>query len=1054
MLQGKYLAMIGLGNDASPGFDRGIHLRWSFDPALSFPRFGFDVYRRSAQQASCPQTCIDLLKISFAKGAKSFTFGAMTFSSTAALAVKAGTTGATAIVPAAAATYTLKFSQKIWEFSASEFHASGKVTLQAYDGTVLVCQVTRAATAGAGSVVIRADRIDKIVIKCSPAARIEVYRACWRAVNDCAGGDDWVKLASLNLPRDWTEAKGRIPATAQPAYSASYPRLDRIIKMVTSGATGEHEIAQTNAAAGESPASFRFYPVKLLLFTAADPNVARMLGVYFLDPPASASVGVEYDYKVVGNWRAATSAEHAWICFRLSRGTPAAVARPTGLRVTQRSLPGGIGGAPTSQVGAGLKWTVTRTVRGLKPGAPIMYHVTREDRKTDGTWTPAATLTSRAPVMVTAWKDPDTGTTTGLPAEYFYTDGPIAPGDYRYRILAVDIWGRKSTPTAAVGVTLVDDMPPPPPASVAATPGFQDGPTGSVTVKWSWTEAHQAQAGDAAEFRVHYQNSGIDPLASVITKVTDAGDTSELETSLATGSYADYVGGYLINNGRRFKVTAISGASSPVKITVENVEETSGSTTTTVTPLAAGASTGARSFLVFLPEPWTARGKFLLHKDWSDAAKWQSAYASVSVAGVAEYSKTLSAIDFGTSASAPTGRVMLGVCTVDAKGNVGIMSPPVIVSARHVAEVDAPPAPAGDTYASRADFYGNSYCTLSLSGSDYDSTRTCHVYRALDAALEAAAADAGATVSDTDYADDGYVRDTLAANYESAFGKVGEMQDDGSGASASYTDTVKGTGRNRYVYRLKAVDAAGNTSDFSAAILVKLHDVAPPKAPVVTKVRGGENQISVTWAPNADEGLTGYALYRSADESKAGDWRLMDPVVETDTATLEHSDTDVTPRTPYWYGVVAKRQNEEGDVLTSAMSRLASAQAYDLAIPDPPEFDEGASDWVYVDDDGTVYEWEADVSAAPNPTAAIRLVWSGASANAAEACIQSRTQNEYRWQELMDWSEGDAYAGESRQYLVTGVFEESTYLFRIKSRSRAGLVSTNVSEITIDAAGT
>ncbi len=1049
MLQGKSLSMIGLGNDASPGFDRGIHLRWSFDPALSFPKFGFDVYRRSAQQARCPQTCIDLLKISFAKGAKSFTCGTMTFSSTAALAVKTGSTGARALVPAAAATYTLKFSQKIWEFSASEFHASGRLTLQAYDGTVLVNQVTRAATAGAGTVAIRADRIDKIVIKCSPAATIEVYQACWRAVAECAGGDEWVKLASLNLPRDWTEAKGRISATAQPVYSDSYPRLDRIIRMVTSGATGEQVIAQTNAAAGESPATFRFYPVKLLLFAAADPNIARMLGVYFLDPPASASVGVEYDYKVVGNWRSATSAEHAWICFRLSRGTPPAVTRPTGLSVSQRYLPGGIGGAMTSQVGAGLKWTVTRTTRGLKPGAPIMYHVMREDRRPDGSWSAAATLTSRTPVMVAAWKDPDTGVTTGLPGDYFYTDGPIAPGGYRYRILAVDIWGRKSTATAAVGVTLVDDTPPPPPAGVTAAPSFQDGPTGSVTVKWSWTAAHQAQAGDAAEFRVHYQNSGIDPLASVITKVTDAGDTSELETSLATGSYADYAGGHLVNNGRRFKVTAISGASSPVTITVENVKETSGSETTTVTPLAAGAATGARSFLVFVAEPWTAQGKFLLQKDWSNAMNWQPAYASMSVGGAGDYTRTMPSLDFGTSASVPAGRVMLGVCTVDANGNVGPMSPPVIVAARHVAEVDAPSAPAGDAYASRADFFGNSYCTLSLSGADYDSAKTYHVYRALDAALKAAAEDAGATVSDADYADDGYVRDTLAADCESAFGKVGEMQDDGSGASASYTDTVKGTGRNRYAYRLKAVDAAGNASALSAALLVNLHDVAPPKAPVITKVKGEENQVTVKWAANTDEGLSGYALYRTEEESRAGDYRSMELVTEADTSTLEYADTGVAPRTPYYYGLVAVRRNEEGNVLRSAMSRIANAQAYDLSIPDPPEFDEDASGWVYVDDDATVYEADADISAATNPQPAVRLAWSRPSSGAT-VFVQRRTSDSGAWTTILEWGSGGAYSEAVDFVIDTDAASDDDHVYRIFSKSASGQKSREAAEIDIE----
>jgi hypothetical protein len=47
ILQSKYLTMLGLGITDDKDIVDGNHLRWFFDPALGFPKYGFTLYRRS-----------------------------------------------------------------------------------------------------------------------------------------------------------------------------------------------------------------------------------------------------------------------------------------------------------------------------------------------------------------------------------------------------------------------------------------------------------------------------------------------------------------------------------------------------------------------------------------------------------------------------------------------------------------------------------------------------------------------------------------------------------------------------------------------------------------------------------------------------------------------------------------------------------------------------------------------------------------------------------------------------------------------------------------------
>ena len=119
----------------------------------------------------------------------------------------------------------------------------------------------------------------------------------------------------------------------------------------------------------------------------------------------------------------------------------------------------------------------------------------------------------------------------------------------------------------------------------------------------------------------------------------------------------------------------------------------------------------------------------------------------------------------------------------------------------------------------------------------------------------------------------------------------------GAGAALTYTDDLPGTGRNRFVYKVQAVDLAGNRSPLSGGQVVHLIDVTPPRAPVITRVTGGDRQIILQWARNREPDLALYRLYRTTDAA-AADVRSMPLVaafiLDASAATAADRAVDAT----------------------------------------------------------------------------------------------------------------------------------------------------------------
>ena len=158
----------------------------------------------------------------------------------------------------------------------------------------------------------------------------------------------------------------------------------------------------------------------------------------------------------------------------------------------------------------------------------------------------------------------------------------------------------------------------------------------------------------------------------------------------------------------------------------------------------------------------------------------------------------------------------------------------------------------------------------------------------------------------------------------------------------AWLDTLDGRTTNRYIYRLANVDGVQNRSALSLAWpTVRLHDVTAPRAPVVTKVLGGDRAITIRWASNREADLVEYRIHRADTEAAARDLRLMQHV-HTEAvpagapaarpAESVWTDQPVRGLTTFYYRLAAV--DSAGNV--SRPSAAVAARAFDETFPVAP----------------------------------------------------------------------------------------------------------------------
>jgi hypothetical protein len=282
--------------------------------------------------------------------------------------------------------------------------------------------------------------------------------------------------------------------------------------------------------------------------------------------------------------------------------------------------------------------------------------------------------------------------------------------------------------------------------------------------------------------------------------------------------------------------------------------------------------------------------------------------------------------------------------------------------------------------------------------------------------------------------------------------------DDASGfvidpALRAYTDTLDGRSSNRYFYRAAYVDAAHNRGPLSlASPPVYCPKVVPPRAPVITRVLGGERQIGLSWASNREPDLVEYRLYRADSEPLARDIRLM-TLVHTEPAgpgdpqarpaQLNWTDAAVESLKDHYYRLVAVDAAQN----VSMPSGVAGGRAYDYSPPLEPTWIR--SERVKLDEAGNEHAWSD-----PQDGLVPAVAFTFTTAQARVAALVER-QVGAAWQAATSWLRDPEYdsAGDRWRYRAydrrADPAQENVY--RAKLMSSAGVVLESVATRTVPA---
>lgn len=370
----------------------------------------------------------------------------------------------------------------------------------------------------------------------------------------------------------------------------------------------------------------------------------------------------------------------------------------------------------------------------------------------------------------------------------------------------------------------------------------------------------------------------------------------------------------------------------------------------------------------------------------------------------------------------------VALSTTDHNDNEGALSAPVQVQTpQPPPKLERPDAPvAGNPTA--ADYYGESFVTVEWEARE---RMQVHVYRAMDEAIVAADRAARATRSTQRAAypslTDAQFESLVAAQpaydnlsdedlqiiagltgNDAAFGLVTRA----AIAADSYVATVDGRASNRHCFAIKYVDAAGNRTALSRpSRAVRPPRVLAPRAPIVTKIVGGDRRITLQWAASEVDVIE-YRIYRAGDEQSAEDVRTMTFVGSepAGAGVLTYEDSPLPGLVPFFYRVVAVNAAD----VASRPSLAVPSMAFDETPPIPPV---PSASWI--DADGGVVR--------------ARIAWPATDAS----LLQRRVPVIGEWRAMTGWlTPSDAH-----EFIDQEVDAARSYEYRVWARKATGAVA-------------
>ena len=253
ILQSKYLTMLGLGIKDNKDVVDGSHLRWFFESAIGFPKYGFKLYRRSHME--CRKEClpeeqaIDLWKKE--EGAHSSPWGidGITFTSEREIHV---IDDGIVLPRNKSLTINLPETSNRVEFNIRA-HYPVNLKISIYFAGKATEKNVRNLRIGENQIIVSSDAIESVelFIIGIPSVMLRpsviLSKICWSDLSNC--DYEWREIAEFCLPvkhsdypcshgyrSDWEAAKRRLDETKEGKYDERTfekglkPYLEELVK--------------------------------------------------------------------------------------------------------------------------------------------------------------------------------------------------------------------------------------------------------------------------------------------------------------------------------------------------------------------------------------------------------------------------------------------------------------------------------------------------------------------------------------------------------------------------------------------------------------------------------------------------------------------------------------------------------------------------------------------------------------------------------------------------------------------------------------------------------
>jgi hypothetical protein len=495
------IGLIGITTLDGPVRPNGNHLRWTFPPALGFPPNGFQIFRRDSKKPSGKSLSFSELPLDvpLPDDLQIDNIQFLTHPGGRVLRCRVSNQERRlSISPSSSAQLELRFDERLAHVRVT-FSGSGYGAVTAFRNKRAVARVVTGDSvrelfcAGA----------NRIIIDLGPG---EIRAISFTTEASACNAGDWALLKKLPLPDKHDDvikllepelknyyassrdaAKIRYDSTASEIVEWRGRLLAPTDSVFENPQSAPHLL---KVKSGDEKPSTATYPQSLFFLAALDPNIARMMCLYWVDAyePATPALlappnkNAFYDYKVEGDWKDGDGR-----CgLLLNLGPPAAQLPSMQGKLTGKQLDGVRWIESQMRGRLGLSWP--KLALGDTPQAratqPVVYEITKHSSD------PEQIIVSNE-----SWQKAE---------PILYVDPDLPQGLYVYKVRPIDLFGQVGPGLESDELEIKDTLPPPPPIRTQ-TRLTQNGSAASLQVQFEFGATQHQQAPDIKEFRPYWR---------------------------------------------------------------------------------------------------------------------------------------------------------------------------------------------------------------------------------------------------------------------------------------------------------------------------------------------------------------------------------------------------------------------------------------------------------------------------------------------------------------------------------------------------------------------